>query len=222
MMWVKNIKARKAKRRAIGERSFVAKSVKVNGWKWVKVGADSLVCDDCWIVCNHDHDSVIIGDHCFIGARNFFTAGRRIEIGDFTLTAQGCQFLGASHDYSDPMVPHLAAKVSSEGLIRVGVNCAIGGGAILLADANVGHGSIVGAGSVVKGFVPPFSLVVGNPARVIKRYDPLVGGWVSPDQHSSASEEALPIEPEYRAALRNAFPRLRGFPGFISKDYGDI
>jgi maltose O-acetyltransferase len=53
--------------------------------------------------------------------------------------------------------------------IVIGRRCFIGGGSLLLPGVTIGDGSIVAAGSVVAGDVPPRCIVAGNPARVIKR-----------------------------------------------------
>ena len=42
----------------------------------------------------------------------------------------------------------------------------------------IGRGSVVGANSVVSRSVPPFSVVSGNPAKVVKQYDPVKKAWV--------------------------------------------
>lgn len=56
--------------------------------------------------------------------------------------------------------------------IVIGDDCWIGGSAILLPGITIGSGSTVGAGSVVTKDVPPRSVVVGNPARVVRTIDP--------------------------------------------------
>ena len=55
--------------------------------------------------------------------------------------------------------------------ITIGNDCWIGGGAIILAGVTIGDGSTVGAGSVVTKSVPPRTVVVGNPAKPIKRIE---------------------------------------------------
>ena len=51
---------------------------------------------------------------------------------------------------------------------RVGQNCFIGGGSLILPGVTIGDGSVVGAGSVVTKSVPPGSVVAGNPAKVLR------------------------------------------------------
>jgi acetyltransferase-like isoleucine patch superfamily enzyme len=220
MLW-RGIKAIPARRKAVGRRSVISGTVKVVGWNRLKIGDYTVVCDDTWFVANHVHPSIFIGNHCYIGLRNLFTSGARIIIGDYTITAPNCCFLGAHHDYADPWVAQAAAPVTSNGVIETGVNCAFGAGAIILADSKIGHGSMIGAGSVVRGIIPPFSVVVGNPGRVIKRFDFVRHEWVKASEFRPELEGNLPDEKTYRTALEKKFPRMRSFPGFISRSYGN-
>ncbi|WP_390583501.1 acyltransferase [Erythrobacter sp. MTPC3] len=70
-------------------------------------------------------------------------------------------------------------SIESDGTVSpilVEKNCFIGGGAMVLPGVTIGHNSIVGAGSVVFEDVPPYSIVAGNPARLIAR-DDLIGPY---------------------------------------------
>lgn len=60
-------------------------------------------------------------------------------------------------------------ELVSSGPIIIEKDSWIGAGSIILSGVTIGHGSVVGAGSVVTKSVPPFSIVAGNPARVIRR-----------------------------------------------------
>jgi len=67
-----------------------------------------------------------------------------------------------------PNAPHTKDKLEGVYIERL---ARIGAGAILLPGVRIGHGALVGAGAVVTRDVPPFAVVVGNPARVISRTD---------------------------------------------------
>lgn len=58
------------------------------------------------------------------------------------------------------------------GLVEVGKNADIYTGAVVLPRVKIGEGAIVGAGAVVLNDVPPYSTVVGNPARILKTRNP--------------------------------------------------
>lgn len=60
----------------------------------------------------------------------------------------------------------------------IGDNCFIGTGAKILAGTELGCQCIVGANSVVKGAFPDYSVIAGNPARVIKKYDMFKKEWL--------------------------------------------
>jgi acetyltransferase-like isoleucine patch superfamily enzyme len=55
--------------------------------------------------------------------------------------------------------------------IRIGRNAWIGFDACLLPGVTIGEGAIIGARSVIVEDVPPYTIVVGNPARIVKRLD---------------------------------------------------
>lgn len=58
---------------------------------------------------------------------------------------------------------------SVDGELIIGDNCFIGAGAIILPRTHIGNYCIIGAGSVVKGNIPDFSVVIGNPCKIIKK-----------------------------------------------------
>ncbi len=65
---------------------------------------------------------------------------------------------------------------STEGAIEIGDDTWVGVGAVILRGAKLGDGVIVGAASVVDFDVPPYSIVAGNPARVVGHAPPAAGG----------------------------------------------
>jgi galactoside O-acetyltransferase len=69
--------------------------------------------------------------------------------------------------FTDPERPIMDQGITATG-IRIEDNCWVGAGAIVLDGVTVGRGACVGAGAVVTHSVPPHSLAVGVPARVIR------------------------------------------------------
>jgi acetyltransferase-like isoleucine patch superfamily enzyme len=110
-------------------------------------------------------DDISIGAFCNIHSRGFIEIGSQVAIGS------GCSILAGSHDDSDPSVPMLERKRTALG-IRIGDNVWLGTGACILDGVSVGSGAVVGAGAVVSQDVPPMSVVVGNPARVVRKREP--------------------------------------------------
>jgi acetyltransferase-like isoleucine patch superfamily enzyme len=89
---------------------------------------------------------------------------------------------GLNHDFEDPSVPIVHQGYSvKEIVVEDGVW--IGAGAIVTAGVHIGRNAVVGAGSVVTKDVPPYSVAIGNPARVVKQYDFELKKWVKVNQN---------------------------------------
>ena len=107
-----------------------------------------------------------VGDRTFVNFGLVALDVAKIEIGDDVQFGPNVQLLTPTH----PTEAELRrAKWEAASPITIENNVWVGGGAIVLPGVNVGENSIVGAGSVVTKDVPPNTLVVGNPARVVRR-----------------------------------------------------
>ena len=119
-----------------------------------------------------------------------------IEIGDRVTITRGVIFI--NHDGSSRIFRHLVQDGSKYGNrfgpIRVLDNSFIGVNSLLLPNVTIGPNSIVGAGSVVTQDVPPGTVAVGAPARVV----------CTLDEHVQAYQDRMiPVESVDRAALRS-------------------
>lgn len=111
------------------------------------------------------------GDNCVINANDSFG----IYIGDNLLCAPDVFIRAGNHDYSyfeDAFQQHghCARKLNFKGevfSIVIEDNVWIGRGATIISGAHIGKGSVIGAGAVVKETIPEYSIVIGNPARVV-------------------------------------------------------
>ena len=104
-----------------------------------------------------------IGDHVLIGMYNVV---HYCDFGSYTLVADGCRFLSGSryHNFDRRDVP-MALQGGKLRRTRIASDTWIGANAIVMND--VGKGGIVAAGAVVVDPVKPYSIVAGNPAKVI-------------------------------------------------------
>lgn len=106
---------------------------------------------------------VYIGSYCIIG---------KAEIGERTQIASGVQILSGRHQHArNPAGEMAGADHGTFATVTIGADCWIGAAAIVMAD--VGAGATIGAGAVVVHPIPPASVAVGNPARVVRA---LTGG----------------------------------------------
>ena len=124
--------------------------------------------------------TIILGNGCRIGRRCTISAKNRICFEDDVLLAPSVLVMDHGHQFSDVSTPILAQGVTPGGTIRIERNCWLGHGAAVICNSGelvLGRNSVVGANAVVTRSVPPFSIVVGNPAKVVRQYDPASEEW---------------------------------------------
>jgi putative colanic acid biosynthesis acetyltransferase WcaF len=106
-----------------------------------------------------------IGDNCSIGERVTIYNLGIVSIGDQTVISQDVYICAGTHDHTRRGLPLLRHPIT------VGDNVWICAGAFIGPGVSIGNGAVIGARSVVTKDVPPWTVVAGNPARVINRRD---------------------------------------------------
>lgn len=113
------------------------------------------------------HAGIRIGRRTFLGEETLMRGQGGITVGDNVLFAPRVQVLAVDHVMADPARPIMDQGITARGIV-IEDGCWIGAGAVVLDGVTIGRGSCVGAGAVVTASVPPHSLAVGVPARVIR------------------------------------------------------
>lgn len=114
---------------------------------------------------------LIIGAGADIGDYTHITAMGHMRIGKYLLTGRWVTITDNGHgdtDYETLLQPPLYRKVISKGDVTIGDNVWIGDKATILPGVTIGDGAVIGANSVVTKDVPAYSIVAGNPAKIIK------------------------------------------------------
>lgn len=109
---------------------------------------------------------VTLGNRCYIGRYSYLDGD--ITIGDNTMLASSVAIVGGDHAINPPEVLMIDGGREHWHPTRIGCNVWIGHGSIVLNGITIGDGAIVAAGSVVVRDVPPYAIVGGNPARLIR------------------------------------------------------
>lgn len=126
---------------------------------------------------------LIIGRNCKIGDNVHIVANEKVIIGDNCLIASKVFISDTSHgDYSNissdssPDVPPDERNLYTKP-VKIGSNVWIGENVCILLGVSIGDGCIIGANSVVNKNIPTDCIVVGVPAKVIKKYDYQICKW---------------------------------------------
>jgi acetyltransferase-like isoleucine patch superfamily enzyme len=117
---------------------------------------------------NNGVGGINIGDNSRIGIGNVIIGP--VTIGNNVILAQNIVMSGLNHNYSDVGKP-IYLQGETVATITIGDDCWIGANAVITAGVTIGKHSVVAGGAIVTKDIPPFSVAVGNPARVIKRYN---------------------------------------------------
>lgn len=156
------------------------------GERYIRIGAQTILGPHLTLSAGVSPDHVLdretvvaIGDRCLIGRGSGIVAHESVEIGDDVFTGHHVYITDANHGYEDPSEP-IGRQFAAPRPVSIGPGSWIGHGSIVLPGSRIGAHVVVGAGSVVTGEIPDFSVAVGTPARVVRRYEP-DRGWFRVD-----------------------------------------
>lgn len=159
---------------AIGSRSRIIRPLKMRNMENIFIGNRVTIARDSWLftlpALKNCVPKLVIGDGCQIGNFNHITCVNSVILGSKVLTADRVHISDNSHSYENPDVPILDQPVVSKGSVTIGSGSWLGENVSILS-CNIGRNCVIGANAVVTKDIPDYSIVVGIPGRVIKRFD---------------------------------------------------
>ncbi|MFT3995704.1 MAG: acyltransferase [Dysgonomonas sp.] len=158
-----------------GKRSIIYRSARrdIVPFNHFRIG-DRVVIEDFSTVNNAVGD-IVIGNDSRIGIGCVLIGP--VQVGCNVHLAQHILLSGLNHKYED-VDTIIEAQGVGTSLIVVEDDVVIGANAVVVAGVIIGRHSMIGAGSVVTRNIPPYSVAVGNPAKVIKKYDFESKQWI--------------------------------------------
>ena len=158
-----------------GKNSVIYRSVRkdIVPFNDFSLGKSSVIED--YAIINNAVGEITIGNHTRIGLGN--TIIGPVMIGNNVILAQNVVISALNHKFEDVLMTINQQGVKTDQII-IEDNVWIGANSSVLAGVHIGEHVVVGAGSVVTKDIPPFSVVVGNPARILKVYDHKEQRWI--------------------------------------------
>ena len=159
-----------------GKNSVIYRSVRkdIVPFNGFSLGKSSVIED--YTIINNAVGEIIIGNHTRIGMGN--TIIGPVMIGNNVILAQNVVTSALNHNFEDVLTTINRQGVKTDQII-IENNVWIGANSTILAGVHIGEHVVVGAGSVVTKDIPPFNVVVGNPARIVKEYDHKEQRWIN-------------------------------------------
>jgi len=151
----------------------------------ISIGEKVRIGRDAWINIPTESNArspvIVLGDRSIVGRRCVISAANSIRIEDDVIFAPSVLVMDHNHAFQDISSPIASQGITEGGTIRIETGCWLGYGSAIVCSQGelvIGKQSVIGANSVITRSVPPYSVVTGNPARVVKQFDPAKGEWV--------------------------------------------
>ena len=157
-----------------GRKSIIRRHARLDTFPYngFSLGAWSVIED--FSVINNAVGNVEIGENSIVGIGCVIIGP--VKIGNNVMFAQHVVVSGLNHGYRDVTVPPKMQPVNCKD-ITIEDDVWVGANAVITAGVTIGKHAVVGAGSVVTSNVQPYSVVAGNPAKVVKIYNHATGSW---------------------------------------------
>ena len=172
-----------------GSNTFISPRAEISNPKSVTMGSDVVVEKYSRLIANGDSGSITIGDNvyiqpyvlikanggkirignnCFVNDQSMLFGHGGLTIGNDVHISPGVMTIPMNHVYKNPDV-----LISDQGETRKGIiiedDVWIGAKVVILDGVTIGKGSVIGAGAVITKSVPPYSVAMGVPAKVVKQ-----------------------------------------------------
>ena len=162
--WYVRLLAPLYQHRGHGSKIYASVRMDTPPYRRFSLGRHSVV--ESFSCINNAVGDVIIGDHTRIGLHN--TVIGPVTIGSNVNLAQGITVTALNHNFTDPQLRIDQQGVSTAPVV-IGDDVWIGANATVLPGVTIGNHCVVAAGAVVTKDVPPFTLVGGVPAKILKK-----------------------------------------------------
>jgi acetyltransferase-like isoleucine patch superfamily enzyme len=154
---------------SIGNRSGISRNVLVSCWD---PGSQIILHDDVTLDRGVQVSAlggrIEINDRTFIGPYTCIAGPGDIKVGKNCLIASHSSMYANNHNFADIHIPINQQGLTSQGIV-IEDDCWLGTGVRVLDGVTIGKGSVIGAGAVVTKSIPPYSIAVGVPAKVIDK-----------------------------------------------------
>lgn len=134
---------------------------------WVNIGAYAVI----EALVPERGVTVRIDDGAYLGNFLRLSAMTSVHIGAEALVSDRVYIADTGHHYEDPTIPIKRQGLRDGRSVTIGAGSWIGIGAVIVGQVTIGEGAVVAANCVVRGDVEPHTVVAGDPARVIRRYE---------------------------------------------------
>lgn len=166
--------------KTIGKNSLIIKPMKLDNPIHIDIGENVIINKLSWLFCTNSDSTdskIIIEDGTQIGHFAHIVAMNKIHIGKNVLIADKVYISDNNHNYQDINIPIMNQDLTFKGSVDIGEGAWIGEN-VSIIGAKIGKNSIIGSNSVVLSDIDDYSIAVGCPAKVIKKFSLEFNRWI--------------------------------------------
>lgn len=157
-----------------GKKSVIRCPVRLFGEKRIEIGDHVFIGSNSWLQTLSDGDNdtsaILIGDGTSIVGSCVISALRSVVLEKDVLIARNVYISDHMHKYTNTDLPVKSQGIEKIAPVLVRRGAWIGQNVVICSGVTIGVGSVVGANSVVNADISDFSVAVGAPARVVKKF----------------------------------------------------
>lgn len=182
-----------------GENPKIGRPRRIEGAQYMKFGDNCQLGANAWISAYDTYgpskqkfnpqiifgNNVFIGDYATITCINKVILEDHVEISDFLYISDNLHSITPEEG-----IPIRDRRLISRGYVKIGAYTGVGINCAILPGVTLGKHCVVGAHSVVTKSFPDYSVIMGNPAVLLKTFDPQTKKWVFPKKEQQQNQEA--------------------------------
>lgn len=172
--YVQNLKW-KNKLLFLGKNTRIGKNLNIFGAKYVYIGNNVIIKENVSFHVTGGElkieDGVSLGKGCDIGCDNKIIIKKNVLFGPYVHISD------RDHGYQDINLPIISQGSYSKGPVIINEGCWFGFRSQVMSNVTIGRNCIIGAGCIVTKDIPDYSVVIGNPCRIVKQYNPVTQKW---------------------------------------------
>ena len=164
---------------SFGKKSIIKPFLNFSNPQFISIGNQVNIGNSCRITVSTSFNKlktksttktkITIGNNVDVGNNTFISANNNIQIGNHVIFAPNVFITDHDHGFSDINKNLHQQSLTDGGYVKIEDNVFLGIKCSILKNVTIGQHSVVGANSVVTKDVPPYSIVAGNPAKIIKK-----------------------------------------------------
>lgn len=169
----------------IGSKCIIRRPMFISNPQYIFLGSRVQIRDgvrlEAVVHTRHRTPHLLIGNNVNIEQNVHIVCQGRIVIGNDVSITGNCAIIDATHPYEDiANEQKIGARILDEdSYVEIGDGTFLGFASLIMPNVRIGKRCVIGAHSVVTSDIPDYSVALGTPARVIRRYDPTAEAWLS-------------------------------------------